>query len=302
MADAIKDKKGLSFFMVCIGITAIFGMTALVTDFGRIALARQRLANAADSAAMAAARDMVLEPDPNLREDIARQRAVDVLAANVSGPHEINVSLDGNKVSVDARQTVRLIMSRVFGVMERPVSAHAAAEASAVTSYTGVAPLTIKEQPLEYGQMVTLKFGSPDSPGNFGALALNGRGSLNYKYNLINGFSQEIKVGDVLETEPGNMNGPTDGIEQRLDRCTDGCTYNNFRPGCPKVIVIPLHRDELQGRDEITVTGFAAFFIDRESTLCADDEIKGYFVKMAAEGNTDLLKPITSLYGVRLVE
>ena len=288
--------------MVGIGIMSLFGMTALVTDFGRISLSRQRLVNAVDSAAIAAARDFVFIEDPYTRDMIARQRAVDVAVTNGAPIGGISVDIVNNKISVNAEQSVSLIMSRAFGISQRTVRAHAAAMVGSITSYLGVAPLTIKEQPLIYGQLVTLKYGSPDSPGNFGALALAGRGSRNYKYNLINGFSHVVKLGETLDTEPGNMNGPTDGIDERLGRCTNGCTYDNFEPNCPKILVIPTHRDDLQGRDQITVTGFAAFFVDREATGSSDDEIKGYFVRMAAEGDPDFLSPVTSLYGAKLVE
>jgi len=302
IARLIKDEKGLAFFTVTMGIMALFGMTALVTDFGRISLSRQRLVNAVDSAAIAAARDFVFISDPYTREMAARQRALDVASANGAPAGRITVNVDNSKISVDAEDTVELIMSRAFGISQRTVRAHAAAMAGSITSYRGVAPLTIKEQPLIYGQLVTLKYGSPDSPGNFGALALAGRGSRNYKYNLINGFSEVVKLGETLDTEPGNMNGPTDGIDERLGRCTNGCTYDNFEPNCPKILVIPTHSDDLQGRDSITVTGFAAFFVDREATGSSDDEIKGYFVRMAAEGDPDFLNPVTSLYGAKLVE
>lgn len=302
VARVLKDEKGLAFFTVTMGIMALFGITALVTDFGQMALARYRLVNAVDSAALAAARDLTLIPDPYTREMIARQRAIDVATANGAPPARVTVSVSSARVSVDAEQTVSLIMSRAFGVSQRTVKAHAAAQVGSITSYRGVAPLTIKEQPLVYGQMVTLKYGSPDSPGNFGALALQGTGSKNYKQNLIYGFPEIIKFGDSIDTEPGNMNGPTDGIQERLDRCTNGCTYDNFEPNCPKILVIPTHLNDLKGRDQIQVSGFAAFFVDRDATGSATDEIKGYFVRMAAEGDPDFFRSITSLYGAKLVE
>ncbi|MFZ5646641.1 MAG: TadE/TadG family type IV pilus assembly protein [Bacillota bacterium] len=297
-----KDQRGFSLFMVGMGIMALFGMAALVTDFGRIALVRQRLVNAVDSATLAAARDLALISDPYTREMTARQRAVDIASANGAPSRGITVNISNTRISVDAEDTVDLIMSRAFGVNQRTVRAHAAAQVGSITSYRGVTPLTIREQPLIYGQLVTLKYGSPDSPGNFGALALSGRGSRNYKHNLINGFSEIVKLGDIIDTEPGNMNGPTDGIDERLDRCTSGCTFDSFEPNCPKILVLPTHTNDLQGRDQIQVSGFATFFVDREATSSADDEIKGYFVRMAAEGDPDFVKPVTSLYGAKLVE
>lgn len=298
----IKDERGLTFVMVSVGMMALVGMAALVTDFGLIALARQSLVNAADSAALAGARELTLDPNPATREVTARQKALEVAVANGAPSDRVTVGIDGGKLSVDAGQAVGLVMSRPFGVNSRDVHAHAAAAVGGVTSYRGIAPLCIKEQALTYGEICTLKYGSPTSPGNFGALSLGGRGADTYRQNLINGYNHEVRIGDVLETKPGNMSGPTDGIDQRLARCNDGCTYNNFRPGCPKILVVPTHNDDLKGRDEITVTGFAVIFVDRESTNSDSDEIKGYFVRMAAEGDIDTSRNVTGLYAVKLVE
>lgn len=302
LTKIFKDQRGVSFILASVGMMALFGMVALVTDFGRIALARQQLVNAADSAALAGARELTFDTNPLTREATACNKALEVALANGVPPGRTDVIIDGTKITVETGKTVEMIMSRAFGVISRDVRARASAVVCGLSSYQGIAPLSIREQPLTYGQLCTLKFGSPDTPGNFGALALDGTGAETYRNNLINGFSGEVHLGDRLWTEPGNMSGPTDGIDQRLARCTDGCTYDNFKPGCPKVLVIPMHRDSPSGRDQITVTGFAAFFVDRDATICGSDEIKGYFIRMAGEGDLDFLKPITSLYTVTLIE
>ncbi len=297
-----KDQRGMACVLTCAGMMVLVGMAALVADFGRIAHARQNLVNAVDSAALAGAGELALNTNPATREEAARQRAMDVAAANGTPPQRVTVGISEGTITVNAHRTVELGLAKAFGAGSKVVAARASAAGGGVVSHLGIAPLCIREQPLVYGQLCTLKYGSPDSPGNFGALALGGRGSSNYKNNLINGFSQNVRIGDRLETEPGNMSGPTDGIGQRLARCADGCTFVNFRPGCPKILVIPMHRDSPGGRDEITVTGFAAFFVDREATGGSRDEIKGYFVRMAADGAVDPSRPPTGPYGVKLTE
>lgn len=304
LSRLFKDERGLSFILASVGMMVLFGMSALVTDFGRIALARQQLVNAVDSAAMAGAKVLHMDPDPSTRELTASQQAITVAVANGAPADKITVSINNGKISVDAQKTVELIMSRAFGVNSREVRTHAAALVGSVTSYRGISPLCIKNQTLTYGQLFTLKFGSPEAgSGNFGALALAGTGSNNYKNNLINGFSEVVSINDELTPEPGNMSGPTDGIDERLAQCTDGCTYYSFRPGCPRVIVIPMYDNEIRGRSgKIIVTGFAVFFVDREATVSGSDEIKGYFVRMAAEGTINTSTTPTGLYAVKLVE
>ncbi|KJS17940.1 MAG: hypothetical protein VR69_02630 [Peptococcaceae bacterium BRH_c4b] len=298
------SERGTVIAVVAISMTVLIGFAAMVVDIGRLAAARQSLVNAVDAAAMAGAREFAVNPgtDPSARESAARQQALACAQSNGIAESDLTVNIMNNKVSVDATRNVSYMFAPVLGLESGQAAAHAAASAGSLVSYKGVAPLCIREQLFAYDTLYTIKFGSPDSQGNFGALALGGRGSRTYRDNLINGFQEPVHQGEVLDTEPGNMSGPTDGIDERLNRCTDGCTYDHFKPGCPRVLIIPLHReDSLEGRDTITVTGFAAFFIDR-SSQCASDEIKGYFVRMAGEGDIDVNTPPTTLYGVKLVE
>lgn len=298
------DQRGTAVVLVAAGMAMLIGFAAMVIDVGRLAAARQSLVNAVDAAALAGAREFAVntDADPSAREAAAIQYAAECARQNGIPDGGFTVTAINNKVTVDAVKTLHYLLAPVLGLYSGQVTAHATAAAGSLVSYKGIAPLCIKDQPFEYGRLYTLKFGSPDSPGNFGALALGGTGASTYRDNLINGYQQPVHVDDVLNTKPGNMSGPTDGIDERISRCTDGCTYYNFKPGCPRVLVIPIYRatDDLHGRDTITVTGFAAFFVDR--TDCANDEIRGYFVHMAGEGDIDINTPPGSLYGVKLIE
>ncbi len=296
----LNNERGFALVIVSIGMVSLLGMMALVSDFGRIALTRQRLVNAVDSGALAGSLEFSRHQDPLAGETYASQKAMELTVINGAPLTGVSVNVSNGHLTVEATQKVEMIFSRLFDIQSRNVRARATAVVGALSSCTGIAPLSIREQPLDFGQLATLKFGSPDSPGNFGALALAGKGASNYKNNLINGFSQEVHIGDELNTEPGNMSGPTDGIDQRLARCNDGCTFDNFRPDCPRILVIPMYDNDISGRDQIIVTGFAAFFVDR--AIGSTDEIKGYFVRMASEGNIDTSKPANALYGAKLIE
>jgi len=59
------------------------------------------------------------------------------------------------------------------------------------------------------GRLVELKTDHPNSPGNFYAVALGGRGASDYRDNIAYGWEGTVSVGDILTTEPGNMVGPT---------------------------------------------------------------------------------------------
>lgn len=115
------------------------------------------------------------------------------------------------------------------------------------------------------------------TPGNFGAVALGGRGAANYRDNIINGYAGTIQIGDVLETEPGNMAGPTkQGIAELIAK--DPTAKLVRRSGrwvvesraypineSPRIVPIPMYSVYTgpgNGRSDFTVTSIAAFFIE----------------------------------------
>jgi hypothetical protein len=59
------------------------------------------------------------------------------------------------------------------------------------------------------GQQMALKQSKWLTPGNFGPAALGQRGADNYEDNIIYGYPGYIQIGDILDTETGNMIGPT---------------------------------------------------------------------------------------------
>lgn len=299
--NRLKEEKGFSMVITSIMLVSLLGFSALVIDVGQLVFTRQKLVTAADAAALAGAGDLLVNGSEYDSRIIASNTAVQ----NSADENDLEVSISGSTVTVEAGKIVDFTFARVLGFTSTRVSAQASAVAGPLTSYKGIAPMTIKQRDFTYGEYSTLKFGdSSINPGNFGALALGGTGANNYRYNLVNGYQEYVFANDTakLETEPGNMAQPTNDINDRLSQCTDGCTYDNFKPGCPLVLVIPLHNEDvLQGRDTLTVTGFACFFVDRERTK-KKDEINGYFVKMAGEGDVgSSTAPVKGAYGIKLI-
>lgn len=98
-----------------------------------------------------------------------------------------------------------------------------------------------------------------------------------------------LKVGQDVLTKTGNMGGPTaDGIKIRINQCHGACTYDSFVTGCPRVIVIPVYKDqEFKGRSTLTICGFTSFFVKDILTGKDKDTIEGYFIETIAEGETD---------------
>jgi len=144
----------------------------------------------------------------------------------------------------------------------------------------------------DYGLEIVLKNGTPQqaiAPGWYFAVVINpneGPGADNYGENIAECDPTVIGPGTVLETEPGNMVGPTrqgiaDLIAQDpyarwdtsanngLGGITGGCMADPVSP-CglsPRLVAIPLFNPDLydagrgSGRIEITVTKVLGFFI-----------------------------------------
>lgn len=170
----------------------------------------------------------------------------------------------------------------------------------------GAVPLGIKEDELDaltYGDPYTLKVGPGESEGgNFGVLELKGPGANNYEHALKFGFDKNLKIGDIIETESGNMAGGTRrGVDYRIDNCPDPDERD-----CPRYMLIIVYKEnEWQNQNKlknVEITGFAYFLLS-ERKAHNDDEINGTFVKRTSAGATgDESAKDGGAYAIRLIE
>lgn len=299
----LKEERGSAIVIVLMSLVILLGSSALVMDYGMMAVTRRNLVNAADAAALAGAQELIQNPGDR---EAARNAALEYALNNGVDPSQVEVEVEDYQVRVQVSKPVPFTFARVLGFSSGTVSAEATAATGAVTAMTGIAPLANVDQPLIKGQEYQLKiFSASDptfGPGNFGALALGGRGSQNYEKNLRDGYEGQIKIGDFLETETGNMSNPTRrAFDDRVSRCTSGCTFDNFTPNCPLILYMPIIRQpDGQGRQEVEVVGFAAFFLNKDAPPGQGNEsiIKGWFIDTVAPGQ---ITPGASGYGVSAV-
>ena len=302
LQDFAGDQRGFSLVLVSAGIVALLGFMALVTDIGLIVANRQQLVNTMDAAALAGA--LELPDNPAQAIQVAQEYA----KKNNFNPADLvaEISIDNSTISVSGEKDVDMVFARVLGIYSQTVSANSCATVEGMTSARGAAPLTISDEELKgvnFGDKRTLKYqkwkDGPLGPGNFGALALGDTGADTYRKNLIEGYDKTIKVGDKYDTEPGNMSGPTGGINERIARCCHGCTVNHFVTGCPRVIIVPVHQyaPGLFGRDALIIKGFAAFFVEDYN----EGEVEGYFIKTVGEGEASPFQINYGLSAARLI-
>ena len=287
-----------------IHVTASLGFASLAVDIGLAFNEKARLSAAVDSAALAGAQEIVENPDN------AVATAKEYLSKNGLDPADAEVKLtdDGNGVSVSTNKKVKYFLARVIGKEEGLVGAHAAAKTAPITAvYSGIRPFAIEQMELEYGAQYVLKEGGGDgSNGNYGALALGGNGACKYRSNIINGYNSKLKVGDYVDTEPGNMSGPTyTGVNTLVNSCSHcpKCTFDNYDPGCPRIItVIIVDSLSIKGRKSVKIVGFASFFLEGVEGQGNESIVKGRFIKTVTCGETDDSQADFGLKGIRLVK
>lgn len=224
------NSNGQVAVIAAILIVAIVGMTALVVDMGSLYEDRRSLQGTADAAALAGAQEL-----PESRAD-ATQEAIDNIEKNYQDDNNnlsVSIEFDSFMGVPDAMITATVSnpdspirFGRVYGSSSADISATATAVVGSPEDYSDwVVPWGLIEGEYATGTSYTLKYGAPpeNSPGNFGALAIDGSGSNTYESTIINGSQTPINIGDLVDTQTGNMTGKTkSGVGGRIARQPDG--------------------------------------------------------------------------------
>ncbi|MBP2028302.1 hypothetical protein J2Z35_002103 [Acetoanaerobium pronyense] len=295
------DERGSILVIIAITMVVLLGMTALVTDVGAMALNRNRLQAAADSAALAGAQELPFDTA------LARSVAEDYLNKNINNSFTSNIAFSesNQKITVEVTRNVEFSFARILGINDNDVNVSAAAINAPVKSVvSGLRPFAILHEDAEKIGLITLKVGDKKNadkndrlgPGNFGAVGLlqghSDNGANVYRDNIHSGTTGNYWIGKQIDTETGNMAGPT---EQGLDSLFNA-------EGSPATIIVPIV-DELyvNGKKESTIVGFAAFEL-REEENTVKDEVSGRFVKFVTLGLGDTGAVDYGVRAVNLVE
>lgn len=304
----LKNKRGNSSIIFLVSITLFIGAMAFVTDAGMMYLEKSRLQNAVDAIALAAMQDY-----PNGETSMLNQayHYADLNSVNLSDL-TIDLSEDNKRITVEADKKVQMYFAKIFDMSDAIVTARSSAKIGTIVGTDGLRPLAIEDQALEFGRTYTLKKGAGEAySGNYGALALGGTGASNYRNNLQYGYHGDIEIGDLvrigedLETEPGNMSGPTyEGIGYILEQ--DTCTSHdlgNLQKDCPRLIVIPVVDSlSVEGRSTVKIMGFANFFLEETTYAGGKTEVKGKFIKTLGQGEIDDTSSDYGMLGIKLIE
>ena len=289
----------IGFFLVWLAV--LLGLAAMSVDAGFWYLDHTRVQAAADRAALAAAADLPSQTQPDFSAD-ATLTSID--QANLAtGAFTFQATKTAGSpqydtVQVKATKPSSVIFAQLLGISSVSTSASATA---AVQSYMGhgndTAPFAVDVNTLAFDTTLQVKVdsGNQVSAGNFGALDLTkapgcskSNGAANYRDMLgRNSQSCGLVVGGTVDTETGNMVGPT---SQGL---ADRGTINNFDPNAllvsdghggqtvsdwnhPNLMVIPVIQAWSNGHATLTIVAFQYFIV----TSFTSSTISGKFVHL----------------------
>lgn len=295
-----NNEDGVAVVLVAVALVVMLAMSALVVDIGALALEKTKLSNASDSAALAAAKELPSTSD-------AEVEAYQYLEYNGVLPGKATVSFnpDNTTVTVQTSRSVSYHFAQVIGINSGNVNALATATYGSVNSMTGIVPFGIPDQTLVYGQEYQLKAGSDEDygPGNYGPLALELTGAKSYRNYMKEGYDGVVSAGEWIETEPGNMSGPTeDGVNYRISQCPHypPCSIDQYYQDCPMVMFVPIYDPtSLNGRDEVYIVGFGAFLLKDVGGSGNDSYVSGYFLRMVPpEDVSYTIDPNQNNYGL----
>lgn len=293
------SEKGFTYAFMVIILPVLLGFMALVIEIGMVLEVRRDLQAAADAGALAGAQLLPDSPDTAItvaEEYVAGNGNLTYVTPSVSTTY-----YEDDTITVTTVRNVPLALMPILGYDS---AQEVRATASAIVGTLGVGecvmPLGIVDANgqgtggdwvqngfgYSFGVSVTLKVGVTDSSyGNFQALNIYGTGGSGYRDGLSGDCSEvSIAVGDVFNTETGNMVGPTkQGIQDRLgypdsvdthqfsdvvtqtfDTSTGVTTTVILDPDCPRIGIVPIvdTYDGITGSKPITIVGFTYFYID----------------------------------------
>jgi hypothetical protein len=273
----------------------------IAIDGGTLYMTKSELQKAANASVLSGAQEVL--NDPVKVEEIVGE----VINKHGSNIKILNIQIDVNeKVAIKVEKEVSLPFLKILGKDKASVTANAAAEIGIMGRASGAVPLGIDDNiQLDYYKQYKLKVDSTGVEfGNFGVLALGEVGAKTYEYNLRNGYDGELKVGDIIVTQTGNVAGKTRSvINERVNGCYENPRDVNVR-NCSRVILIPVYSPQKIDQNqmkEVMIKGFAYFYItDPMSSI--DTSITGIFIKRTGTGFEEPNASDRGAFSIRLTE
>jgi hypothetical protein len=273
MKSLVKSEKGNITILFAVSMIFMLGILGLVFDLGLVYKEKSDLKKMATTAALSGAQEL-----PN-KDPLHVQNVVNHILASYQAEgtlETLDIELEKN-VRVALQKEVPFAFARIFGLNSLTIKENAAASLFPIGQMKGVVPLGIKEtSTINYGDKVTLKVGPGDSEsGNFGILALEGKGAKSYGETLKFGSELPISIGDSLLVQTGNIEGATrDGVNYRMAQCPNPNGDTSVRE-CARILPVVVYKPI--DSKTVKVTGFAFFYLEPPGS--DPSIISGKFIK-----------------------
>lgn len=296
----LREQKGTVAVLTALAITSLLGFTALVVDIGVLYINKTQLVNMADAAALAGVQDLPAD-------DVSAEKNAAFYAAqngNLTDVVNTTVGSDNKTITVTAKRTVALFFARVFAVNSSEVTATAVAAVRPISGVSGAVPFGIVKQDFIYGKTYLLKDGGGSGyDGNYGPLALGGTGASNYVDKIKYGYSGKLAIGQWVPTETGNMSGPTgQGVSYRIG-LDSAAGFETVAKDSPRIVIVPVIDSlAVEGRTDVEIVGFAAFFLEGTGGTGTDNYVYGKFIQEVVPGDITGSSAGYGLYGATLIQ
>lgn len=324
-----KDERGSGLILCIIVLFLMLGMGVLVVDASILYKAKGEMRKAANAAALSGAQVMFNNDAATAVTNVVTE-IVD--ANNENGTLQLPLSPtipnDENKVTVTLKKSVPLYFTKVFGIPDPSITVTSSAEAEPLGGASGAMPLGVsmasigltedmKIPPDMEWKQVTLKTSPSDTNyGKYGLISFPGdSGASDYKENLENGYPGEVEVGDTLNTESGSVAADDSIMESKItnskytsiEDVKTAYANNTLNYSDSRIMLIIVYKegaiiDASQNIREITVAGFAYFYLDSYIKDGNDRNIEGYFIPRIYGSIGDAKALNLGAYAIKLVE
>lgn len=297
----LSEQRGNAIILAAFMMLGLLAGAALALDGSTLYITKIKLQKAANAAALSGAQEL-----PN------QQTEVYAIVQKILKEHNEANSLASTtiqmerKVTVQLKKQVPLPFSRLLGFQNAPIEVKATAEIQSMGKSIGAVPLGIDDSiSFEYNREYKLNVEQTEvTPGNFCILALGGVDAKSYENTLRNGYANELKVGDIIDTQKVNMTDETRSIiQERTTTCPD-LPLGTHPRDCPRIILVPVYKPYQMDSgqlNQVQITGFAYFYITKPMSSI-DMSITGRFVKKTGTGTPALDAVNKGAFSIRLTE
>ena len=314
-----RGERGQVLAVAAMFIVVMAGAASMAIDLGSYISHRRSLQNSADAIALAASLNLPAGASAqSTANEWATKNGVEISSMTITITPQSLPSEPNPKITIEIQAEHNLTFTRLVGLDTAGITVTATAIITSPGGSDGLTPWSVLEDVKNGaapGDLVVLKYDSNNvQSGNFGALRIDGNGAKVYKNTIKYGSDNGLCVSGVpgcddlsiVETEPGNMTGPTrKGSDYRLNNTTLACdTWEEtvienadgtqwIRPECNpftaggnedslRLIIVPVIETLCNGACYVTVVEFALFFLEgfgAGGCTGNDCEIEGRFIQ-----------------------